>query len=255
MYEVISIDAFANVKAAGHYRIYDYLERAMKYYESDPEQSCMNFRSVLKLTIVEAERITCFVTQGGLQRKITTLNKYLLERELIDGPMIREIEVVKRKSDKWMHKEDYPDLDPIKDEKTFFYAFKAIFKWLVNLPKTYAAFIHKREEEQARLKAERERLENEAKERAEAEQKKLEELRKLQEAEKEAKRRLRKIKWQKGVEKTKKLLPWLGYGAVVAMCGIAVGAGVIAINEHLKKSSEGLSSDVPIPETNPESQL
>ncbi len=51
-------------------------------------------------------------------------------------------------------------------------------------------------------------------------------------AEKEAKKQLRKIKWQKGVEKVKKIIPWVGYSVAAVVSGIAVGA----ISEAVKKN-------------------
>ena len=278
-----SIDDFKFVLDAGYEVIYSYFEPAMKYYYSDPGQSCLNFRPVLKLTIVEAERITKFTTNSGLKKKIDNLCSYLSEIGLIDDEIILELNSVKKLGDRWMHKEDsvinpdkYKDLTPKKDRYTFYCAFQKIFRWLVALPENYDAFIRAREEKKARLQAEKARLRQEAKEREEAEKRALEELKKQEAAEqkrlernararerrrlereakeqalrlaakkaeeeakaaeKEAKKQLRKIKWQKGVEKVKKILPWVGYGVVTVVSGVAVGASVAAISEAVKKS-------------------
>lgn len=270
-----SIVDFNFVLDAGYKEIYAEVEKAMKYYENDPEQSCMNFRHILKLTVLEAEKITNFTTKGGLHQKIKAIVNFLSERELIDDEMSQELWVVKTIGDKYHHKDDYPNLNPKKDRYTFYCAFKEIFKWLVSLPDRFAAFIRAREEEKARLKAEKERLAREAKEREEAEKKALEELKKQKEAErkrlernakarerrrlaraakeielkmaakkaeeeakaaeKEAKKQLRKIRWQKRVETAKKILPWVGYGAVTIVGGIAAGINVSSIGDAIKK--------------------
>lgn len=54
-------------------------------------------------------------------------------------------------------------------------------------------------------------------------------------AEKEAKKQLRKIRWQKRVETAKKILPWVGYGAVAIVGGIAAGINVSSIGDAIKK--------------------
>ena len=54
-------------------------------------------------------------------------------------------------------------------------------------------------------------------------------------AEKEAKKQLRKIRWQKRVETAKKILPWVGYGAVTIVGGIAAGINVSSIGDAIKK--------------------
>lgn len=54
-------------------------------------------------------------------------------------------------------------------------------------------------------------------------------------AEKEAKKQLRKIRWQKRVETAKKILPWVGYGAVTIVGGIAADINVLSIGDAIKK--------------------
>lgn len=276
-----NIAEFNFVQEAGYKDIYALLGKAMKYYDSDPEQSCKNFRSLLKLTVDEAEKITNCSSRGGLKKKIDDLCFYLSERGLINESIIRELRVVKRLGDQYVHSEDYPELNPQKDRYTFYCAFQEVFKWFVALPNYYAAFIREREVEKARLKAEKERLAREAKEREEAEKKALEELKKQEEAErkrlernakarerrrlahaakeielkmaakkaeeeakaaeKEAKKQLRKIRWQKRVETAKKILPWVGYGAVTIVGGIAAGINVSSIGDAIKKMKNSSS--------------
>lgn len=179
-----SIVDFNFVLDAGYKEIYAELEKAMKYYESDPEQSCMNFRHILKLTVLEVERITVFKTKAvSLHKRLKSIISFLIERKLINNAISQELWVIKTIGDKYHHKDDYPNLNPQKDRYTFYCAFQEVFKWFVALPDSYAAFIRAREEEKARLKAEKERLAREAKEREEAEKKALEELKKQEEAE------------------------------------------------------------------------
>lgn len=276
-----SINDFGFVLEAGYKDLYALLGKAMKYYDSDPEQSCKNYRSLLKLTVDEAERITNCSSRGGLKKKIDDLCSYLSERGLINELIERELRVVKRLGDKYVHGEDYPDLNPKKDRYTFYCAFQEIFKWLVTLPDNYAAFISAREKERTRLNAEKERLAREAKEREEAEKKALEELKKQEEAErkrlernakaqekrrlereakekelrlaaqkaeeearaaeKEAKKQIRKIRWQKRVETAKKILPWIGYGTATIIGGIAAGIGLSAIDDAITKQKNNNS--------------
>ena len=177
-----SIEDFQYLLDAGYKNIFAALEPAMKYYQSDPMQSCMNFRSVLKLTVVEAEGITHCTTKGGLYAKLKNLCSFLSERNLLDSAMNKELWVVKTTSDPYHHPEDHPDLNPKKDRYTFYCAFQEIFKWLIALPEAFAAFIRARDEKQARIEAEREMRAQEAKERAEAERKALEEHKKQEEA-------------------------------------------------------------------------
>jgi len=272
-----TIEDFAYVREAELFAIYDALVPAMRYYESDPMQSCMNFRSILKLTVVEAERVTCFVTKGRLPDKLKNLCRYLLERQLMDEEIYKELLLVKRHCDFYHHKEDYPNLNPIKDRLTFYCAFQIILKWLVALPGAFAAFIRAREEEKARIKEEQERKAREEKEREEAarkeeeerrrqeaaEQKRLERNAKAREkrrlerearerervlaeqkarkeakaAEKAAKKKLQKIKRQERMEKIKKVLPWVGYGTLTILGGIAVGSSIAALREASKNST------------------
>ena len=149
----------------------------------------------------------------------------------------------------------------------------------MTLPDNYAAFISAREKERTRLNAEKERLAREAKEREEAEKKALEELKKQEEAErkrlernakaqekrrlepkekelrlsaqkaeeetraaeKEAKKQIRKIRWQKRVETAKKILPWIGYGTATIIGGISAGIGLSAIDDAITKQKNNNS--------------
>ena len=117
--DMSSIRDFNFVKEAGFEDIYNALVPAMKYYESDYEQSCINFRYVFVLTLSEVEKITGFRTKGKLENRVSENCQFLQDRDI---------------ADKYHHKEANPNLDPKKDRYTFYCAFMEIFKWLIELP-------------------------------------------------------------------------------------------------------------------------
>jgi hypothetical protein len=157
-----SIDDFSFVAEAGLNEIYEALIPAMRYYETDSKQSCINFRSVLALTVAQAEKYSNMKPVKKLEKRIENLCFFLKKRTLMDDGMEKELMVVKRIGDKYHHSEDYPDLDPQKDRLTFYCAFQEILKWLISLPERIEAYIAKRRAEKAELqrkKEEQERLE------------------------------------------------------------------------------------------------
>lgn len=163
-----SIDDFSFVAEAGLNEIYEALVPAMRYYETDPRQSCINFRSVLKLTVARAEKYSRIRPEKQLAKRIDFLCSYLKKRTLMDDGMEKEFRVVKRIGDKYHHPEDYPDLDPQKDRFTFYCAFQEILKWLISLPGRFEEYVARRRAEKARL------------EEQQAEQARLKEIKRLE---------------------------------------------------------------------------
>lgn len=283
-----TINAFNYLKTANQYAIYDVMAKAMKYFDSDPEQSCINFRTAFTFTIREAERMTCCVTPGKLGKKLATLCRYLKDRGLVDKKMRKLLFVTKDLADKYHHPEDNPNLDPVSDREKFYGYFHVIFKWFLALPHKFAEFVHNRTLEKEKLAAEEARLKKEAAERAEAEKKAEEERKKAEKAEqrrqernakarekrkqakiereeaarvrreeekkaqKEAQKQLKKIRWQERVEKYKKYLPWVGYGALTIVAGVGLGLTVAAIRESTKKDDYSFNPADALPDVNPE---
>ena len=249
-----SIHDFDYVKLAGYDKVYCALDPAMKYYESDPRQSCMNFRYVMSTVVAEMEGITDFHTKGSLGKKMGSICHFLKDRELMSARILKEFKVVKGCADKYHHPEDYPDLKPTQDRKTFFFGFKEILDWLITLPEYFKAFIRKREEQiaefQRKQQEERERIAAEKKAQKErdeaarrAQEQKEREAREAalrgQEAERlaaENEKQLKKLKWQKRVEKIKKILPWIGYGAATVIGSIGLGIGIGYLEDVLNES-------------------
>ena len=207
--DMSSIRDFNFVKEAGFEDIYNALVPAMKYYESDYEQSCINFRYVFVLTLSEVEKITGFRTKGKLENRVSENCQFLQDRDLMDDTMHKEFWVVKRIADKYHHKEANPNLDPKKDRYTFYCAFMEIFKWLIELPGRLEEY---NEEINRRKRKEEEDAEN--------------------------KRQLRKQKRQEVVKWIKKILPWFGY----ILAGIAAGFGIGHILESQKEDQNKSST-------------
>lgn len=285
--DIAPIHRFDYLNNAGYKSIYVELGPAMKYYESDPLQSCINFRDVLAVTVSEIELLVNFRTKGTtLGPKLSSILKFLKDRGLISKSIGNEFQLVKHLSDKYHHKINYPNLNPYKDRKTFFYGFVAIFDWLVSLKERFEEFKRARAEEKARLKQEKQLRKQEAIERAEAEKKAEEERKKAEKAEqkrqernakarekrkldriareeaarvkkeeekkaqKEANKQLKKIRWQERVEKLKKILPWVGYGALTVVGGIGLGLTVAAIRESTKKDDYSFHPLEDLPDMN-----
>ena len=185
-----SIDDFSFVAEAGLNEIYEALIPAMRYYETDSKQSCINFRSVLALTVTRAEKYSNIKPARQLEKRIDFLCSFLKKRTLMDDSMEKEFKVVKRIGDKYHHPEDYPNLEPYKDRYTFYCAFQEILRWIISLPGRIEAYVARRRAEKAKLEEQR------------AEQERLEEIEKLEREEKLA-----------------AIAPWLIGGGILAVIG------------------------------------
>lgn len=120
------------------------IANAMKYYNSDPEVACGQFRKALESVIDDVYSLFGETVDGHNKRDIDNL-EYIVPRPFYDDNIILEMNNVRIIGNAYSHRNDDDERDVEKDRLTCYVAMKKISQWLVGCKQKYPEYIAEQE--------------------------------------------------------------------------------------------------------------
>lgn len=130
---------------------YKMVKNAMKYYDSDPNMCCKNFRMVLESII--GDIYTLFGKKPGckLKHNIDHLNK-IVPDVFFNSNIITEMHNLRIIGNAYSHYNYNKTRDVDKDRKTCTVAIKKIAEWLVECKQIYPQYLREQEAKRRKQK-------------------------------------------------------------------------------------------------------
>ena len=143
---------FISLHEHGFKNTYSCIEKAMKFYNSDPDTCCEKFRKALEAAIDDIYRILkCKNTSSNVCGSIKTLEDLIPERFFSDE-IISEMHNLRIIGNNYVHNSSEEDCDSIKDRLTCYCAMKRISEWMINLKEQYPDYLKEQKAEEKKRK-------------------------------------------------------------------------------------------------------
>lgn len=136
----------------GFKNTYFCIEKAMKFYNSDPDTCCEKFRKALESAIDSIYKILKSKdTSTNVCASINALENIIPERFFSDE-IISEMHNLRIIGNNYVHNSSEEERDSIKDRLTCYCAMKRISGWMINLKEQYPDYLKECEEEEKKRK-------------------------------------------------------------------------------------------------------
>lgn len=146
---------FISLHEHGFKKTYSCIEKAMKFYTSDPDTCCEKFRKALEAAIDDTYRILkCKNTSSNVCRSINKLEDIIPERFFLDE-IISEMHNLRIIGNNYVHNSSEEERDSMKDRLTCYCAMKRISEWMINLDEQYPDYLKECEAEEEKRKKSR----------------------------------------------------------------------------------------------------
>lgn len=154
-HNMYSAKDFISMHEHGFKNTYSCIEKAMKFYDSDPDTCCEKFRKALEAAIDDIYRILkCKNTSSNVCGSINELEDIIPERFFSDE-IISEMHNLRIIGNNYVHNSSEEERDSIKDRLTCYCAMKRISEWMINLKELYPDYLKECEEEEKKRKKRR----------------------------------------------------------------------------------------------------